>query len=100
MARQACRLALTSGYDVSVNDASGRSQGSFFDRVWRPEQLPAAMLGAVRMLTDPAETSALLGASCLKVVPDPNADPQRCSWGTDPSYIGTSRMITVTRTAP
>ena len=28
----------------------------FFDRVWRPEQLPHALLGAMRVLTDPAET--------------------------------------------
>lgn len=43
------------GYDISVNDAF-RPLSKFFDRVWRPEQLPAAMLGAMRVLTDPAET--------------------------------------------
>ena len=43
------------GYDVSVNDAF-RPVSRFFDRVWRPEQLPAALLGAMRVLTDPAET--------------------------------------------
>jgi 3D-(3,5/4)-trihydroxycyclohexane-1,2-dione acylhydrolase (decyclizing) len=47
-----------SGYDVSVNDAF-RPLSRFFDRVWRPEQLPAAMLGAMRVLTDPAETGAV-----------------------------------------
>jgi 3D-(3,5/4)-trihydroxycyclohexane-1,2-dione acylhydrolase (decyclizing) len=46
------------GYDVSVNDAF-RPLSRFFDRVWRPEQLPAAMLGAMRVLTDPAETGAV-----------------------------------------
>ncbi len=45
------------GYDVSVNDAF-RPLSKFFDRVWRPEQLPAALLGAMRVLTDPAETGA------------------------------------------
>jgi 3D-(3,5/4)-trihydroxycyclohexane-1,2-dione acylhydrolase (decyclizing) len=45
------------GYDVSVNDAF-RPVSRFFDRVWRPEQLPAALLGATRVLTDPAETGA------------------------------------------
>ncbi|HSK27117.1 MAG TPA: 3D-(3,5/4)-trihydroxycyclohexane-1,2-dione acylhydrolase (decyclizing) [Jiangellales bacterium] len=45
------------GYDVTVND-SFRPLSRFFDRVWRPEQLPAALLGAVRVLTDPAETGA------------------------------------------
>lgn len=43
--------------DVSVNDAF-RPVSRFFDRVWRPEQLPAALLGAVRVLTDPADTGA------------------------------------------
>ena len=46
------------GYDVSVNDAF-RPLSQFFDRVWRPEQLPAALLGAMRVLTDPAETGAV-----------------------------------------
>jgi 3D-(3,5/4)-trihydroxycyclohexane-1,2-dione acylhydrolase (decyclizing) len=46
------------GYDVSVNDAF-RPVSRFFDRVWRPEQLPAALLGALRVLTDPAETGAV-----------------------------------------
>lgn len=46
------------GYDVSVNDAF-RPVSRFFDRVWRPEQVPAALLGAMRVLTDPAETGAV-----------------------------------------
>src|ERR687887_1179317 len=45
------------GYDTSVNDAF-RPLSRFFDRVWRPEQLPAALLGAMRVLTDPVETGA------------------------------------------
>ncbi|MFD0484321.1 3D-(3,5/4)-trihydroxycyclohexane-1,2-dione acylhydrolase (decyclizing) [Kineococcus sp. GCM10028916] len=45
------------GYDVSVNDAF-RPLSKFFDRVWRPEQLVSALLGAMRVLTDPAETGA------------------------------------------
>jgi 3D-(3,5/4)-trihydroxycyclohexane-1,2-dione acylhydrolase (decyclizing) len=45
------------GYDVSVNDAL-RPVSRFFDRVWRPEQLPSALLGAMRVLTEPAETGA------------------------------------------
>src|SRR3954465_3709365 len=51
-------LELPSGYDVSVNDAF-RPLSRFFDRVWRPEQLPAALLGAMRVLTDQAETGAV-----------------------------------------
>ncbi|MEV6305287.1 3D-(3,5/4)-trihydroxycyclohexane-1,2-dione acylhydrolase (decyclizing) [Actinoplanes sp. NPDC051861] len=44
--------------DVSVNDAF-RPLSSFFDRVTRPEQLPSALLSAMRVLTDPAETGAV-----------------------------------------
>ncbi len=45
-------------YDISVNDAL-RPVSRFFDRIWRPEQLPSALLGAMRVLTDPAETGAV-----------------------------------------
>jgi 3D-(3,5/4)-trihydroxycyclohexane-1,2-dione acylhydrolase (decyclizing) len=45
-------------FDISVNDAF-RPVSRFFDRVWRPEQLPSALLGAMRVLTDPAETGAV-----------------------------------------
>jgi 3D-(3,5/4)-trihydroxycyclohexane-1,2-dione acylhydrolase (decyclizing) len=51
-------LELPSGYDVSVNDAF-RPVSRFFDRVWRPEQLAAALLGAMRVLSDPVETGAV-----------------------------------------
>ncbi|MFF5338418.1 3D-(3,5/4)-trihydroxycyclohexane-1,2-dione acylhydrolase (decyclizing) [Streptomyces sp. NPDC013181] len=44
--------------DISVNDAF-RPLSRFFDRVTRPEQLPSALLGAMRVLTDPAETGAV-----------------------------------------
>jgi 3D-(3,5/4)-trihydroxycyclohexane-1,2-dione acylhydrolase (decyclizing) len=44
--------------DLTVNDAF-RPLSRFFDRVNRPEQLPSALLGAVRVLTDPVETGAV-----------------------------------------
>ncbi|HEX4255546.1 MAG TPA: 3D-(3,5/4)-trihydroxycyclohexane-1,2-dione acylhydrolase (decyclizing) [Streptosporangiaceae bacterium] len=44
--------------DVSVNDAF-RPVSRYFDRVWRPEQLPSALLAAMRVLADPAETGAV-----------------------------------------
>jgi 3D-(3,5/4)-trihydroxycyclohexane-1,2-dione acylhydrolase (decyclizing) len=44
--------------DLTVNDVF-RPVSKYFDRVWRPEQLPAAMLSAMRVLTDPAETGAV-----------------------------------------
>ena len=45
-------------YDVTVNDAF-RPVSRFFDRVNRPEQLPSALLAAMRVLTDPVETGAV-----------------------------------------
>src|SRR5580692_6821422 len=44
--------------DVSVND-SLRPVSRYFDRIWRPEQVPQALLHAMRVLTDPAETGAV-----------------------------------------
>ena len=44
--------------DVSVNDTL-RPVSRYFDRVNRPEQLPAALLAAMRVLTDPADTGAV-----------------------------------------
>ena len=44
--------------DVSVNDCL-RPVSRYFDRIWRPEQLPAALLQAMRVLTDPAGTGAV-----------------------------------------
>ena len=47
-----------SAADVSVNDCF-RPVSKFFDRIDRPEQLPAALLAAMRVLTDPVETGAV-----------------------------------------
>ncbi len=44
--------------DVTVNDAL-RPVSRWFDRVQRPEQLVEALLRAMRVLTDPAETGAV-----------------------------------------
>jgi 3D-(3,5/4)-trihydroxycyclohexane-1,2-dione acylhydrolase (decyclizing) len=55
------------GYrDVSVNDAF-RPVSRFFDRVERPEQLPDALLGAMRVLSDPSETGAVTVCVCQDV---------------------------------
>ncbi|WP_433028884.1 3D-(3,5/4)-trihydroxycyclohexane-1,2-dione acylhydrolase (decyclizing) [Actinomycetospora sp. CA-053990] len=51
-------LELPDSGDVTVNDCF-RPVSRYFDRVWRPEQLPSAMLAAMRVLTDPAETGAV-----------------------------------------
>ena len=52
------QLESAGGYDVSVNDTL-RPVSVFFDRVWRPEQLPSVLLGAMRALTDPGDTGAV-----------------------------------------
>src|SRR5215213_8743749 len=68
-------LELPSGYDISVNDAF-RPLSRFFDRVWRPEQLPAALLGAMRVLTAPAETGAVTVARPQDVQAEAHDWPQ------------------------
>ncbi|MFC7535617.1 3D-(3,5/4)-trihydroxycyclohexane-1,2-dione acylhydrolase (decyclizing) [Actinoplanes sp. GCM10030250] len=76
--------------DVTVNDAF-RPLSSFFDRVWRPEQLPAALLSAMRVLTDPAET----GAVTLCLPQDVQAEAYEF-----PDELFAKRVWHVTRPAP
>ena len=52
------QLELPGHPDASVNDAL-RPVSRFFDRIHRPEQLPASLVEAMRVLTDPAETGAV-----------------------------------------
>jgi 3D-(3,5/4)-trihydroxycyclohexane-1,2-dione acylhydrolase (decyclizing) len=52
------QLEHTGQRDASVNDAF-RPVSRFFDRVYRPQQLPDALLGAMRVLSDQAETGAV-----------------------------------------
>jgi 3D-(3,5/4)-trihydroxycyclohexane-1,2-dione acylhydrolase (decyclizing) len=52
------QLQVTSAGDLSVNDCL-RPVSRYFDRLTRPEQAPAALLQAMRVLTDPAETGAV-----------------------------------------
>src|SRR3954452_20046043 len=51
-------LELPYAGDVTVNDCF-RPVSKYFDRVSRPEQLPAGLLSAMRVLTAPAETGAV-----------------------------------------
>ena len=76
--------------DISVNDAF-RPVSRFFDRVWRPEQLPSALLAAMRVLTDPAET----GAVTLALPQDVQA--QAHNW---PAELFRERVWHVPRTPP
>ncbi|MEU6855026.1 thiamine pyrophosphate-binding protein, partial [Actinacidiphila alni] len=52
------QLEVPWAYDVTVNDAL-RPVSRYFDRIWRPEMLPASLLQAMRVLTDPAATGAV-----------------------------------------
>ncbi len=52
------QIELPHDIGLSVNDAF-RPLSKFFDRVQRPEQLFSIALGAMRVLTDPAETGAV-----------------------------------------
>ncbi|MGK2882223.1 MAG: 3D-(3,5/4)-trihydroxycyclohexane-1,2-dione acylhydrolase (decyclizing) [Mycobacterium sp.] len=62
-------LELPSSGDVTVNDAF-KPLSRYFDRVWRPEQLPSALLSAMRVLTDPVET----GAATISIPQDVQAE--------------------------
>ncbi|MGE0216940.1 3D-(3,5/4)-trihydroxycyclohexane-1,2-dione acylhydrolase (decyclizing) [Mycolicibacterium sp.] len=62
-------LELPHDREVTVND-SFKPLSRFFDRVWRPEQLPAALIGAMRVLTDPVET----GAATVSIPQDVQAE--------------------------
>jgi 3D-(3,5/4)-trihydroxycyclohexane-1,2-dione acylhydrolase (decyclizing) len=76
--------------DVSANDAF-RPVSRFFDRVSRPDQLPSALLGAMRVLTDPAET----GAVTLALPEDVQAEAY--DW---PAELFAERVWHVARPAP
>ena len=52
------QLEVPGAPDASVNDAF-RPVSRFFDRINRPDQLPASLLEAMRVLTDQAETGAV-----------------------------------------
>jgi len=78
------------GYDVTVNDCF-RPVSVFFDRIWRPEQLPASLLAAMRVLTDPAQT----GAVTLALPQDVQAEPH--DW---PDGLFAPRVWPVARPVP
>jgi 3D-(3,5/4)-trihydroxycyclohexane-1,2-dione acylhydrolase (decyclizing) len=84
------QLELPAAADISVNDAF-RPVSRFFDRIWRPEQLPSALLAAMRVLTDPAET----GAVTLALPQDVQAEAH--DW---PEELFGERVWPVPRTPP
>jgi len=62
--------------DFSVNEAL-RPVSRFFDRVARPEQLPDALMGAMRVLSDPAETGAVTVCLCQDVQAEAHDWPEQ-----------------------
>ncbi|MBY6435497.1 3D-(3,5/4)-trihydroxycyclohexane-1,2-dione acylhydrolase (decyclizing) [Rhodococcus kroppenstedtii] len=83
-------LELPASGDVTVNDAF-KPLSRYFDRVWRPEQLPAALIGAMRVLTDPVET----GAATVAIPQDVQAEAY--DW---PESLFAERTWHVGRTLP
>ena len=106
--------------ELTVNDAF-KPLSRFFDRVWRPEQLPSALLGAMRVLMDDAVVpgrpdgaavdaqgcvwSARYGGGCVaritprgdvdRIVPLPVSQVASCAFGDDDLrtlYITTARQ--------
>ena len=77
-------------YDASVNDCL-KPVSRFWDRVNRPEQLAPALLQAMRVLTDPAET----GAVTLALPQDVQAEAY--DW---PEELFAQRVWRVRRTVP
>ena len=77
-------------HDRSVNDAF-KPVSRYWDRINRPEQLPSALLAAMRVLTDPAET----GAVTLAMPQDVQA--QAHDW---PEELFTERTWFVPRAVP
>src|ERR1700685_4029791 len=76
--------------DDTVTDAF-RPVSRFFDRIWRPQQLPSALLAAMRVLTDPAET----GAVTLALPQDVQAEAY--DW---PAELFRERVWHIPRTPP
>ncbi len=52
------QLEHPSSFDLTVNEAF-RPVSRFYARIERPDQLPATLLAAMRVLTDPADTGAV-----------------------------------------
>jgi 3D-(3,5/4)-trihydroxycyclohexane-1,2-dione acylhydrolase (decyclizing) len=77
-------------YDVSVNDAF-KPVSRYWDRISRPEQLPSALLAAMRVLTDPAE----VGAVTLALPQDVQAEAH--DW---PEDLFTERTWRIPRPVP
>ena len=75
---------------TTTNDAF-RAVTKYFDRIVRPEQLMNAMVNAMRVLTDPAET----GAVCIALSQDVEGEAYDY-----PDYFFEKRVHRIVRTVP
>ncbi|QOX65567.1 3D-(3,5/4)-trihydroxycyclohexane-1,2-dione acylhydrolase (decyclizing) [Anoxybacterium hadale] len=75
---------------ISTNDAF-KPVTKYWDRVNRPEQLMSAMINAMRVLTDPAET----GAVCVAIPQDVQGESFEY-----PDYFFEKRVHKITRPTP
>lgn len=75
---------------ITTNDAF-RAVTKYFDRIERPEQLMSAMINAMRVLTDPADT----GAVCICMPQDTQGEPYDY-----PEYFFEKRVHIIERRQP
>ncbi len=81
------QLEVSSSLAVSTNDAF-RPVCKYWDRVTRPEQIMTALINAMRVLTDPAET----GACCIALPQDVEGEAYDF-----PEYFFKKRVHRITR---
>lgn len=81
------QLEQSSSLSVTTNDAF-KPVCKYWDRIVRPEQLMTAMISAMRVLTDPAET----GAVCIGICQDVEGESYEY-----PDYFFQKRVHRITR---
>lgn len=81
------QLEVSSSLAVSTNDAF-RPVCKYWDRITRPEQIMTALINAMRVLTDPAET----GACCIALPQDVEGESYDY-----PEYFFQKRVHRITR---
>ncbi len=81
------QLEVSSSLAVSTNDAF-RPVCKYWDRITRPEQIMTALISAMRVLTDPAET----GACCIALHQDVEGESYNY-----PEYFFKKRVHRITR---
>ncbi len=83
------QLEVSSSLSVTTNDAF-RPVCKYWDRITRPEMIMTALINAMRVLTDPAET----GACCISICQDVEGEAYDF-----PEYFFRKRVHRITRPA-